>query len=158
MGADRCGRSRRAAAVRRAAACADGALWQTEQRPPRRSLLRPVRIRPPVRAAAAAAATPPNIISPSFVGVIIFLRTVGSACGHITVGYRFPSEQRSQARSSSGSTSIREGEGRLSAACFFAASWTFSAPFSISFPNYLFSKSHPELSKNNPRLCALTLP
>ena len=32
--------------------------------------------------------------------------------------HRFPSEQRSQARSSSGSTSIREGEGRLSAACF----------------------------------------
>ena len=38
------------------AAQADGALWQTEQRPPRRSLLRPVRIRPPARAAAAAAA------------------------------------------------------------------------------------------------------
>ena len=31
---------------------ADGTLWQTEQRPPRRSLLRPVRIRPPARAAA----------------------------------------------------------------------------------------------------------
>ena len=30
--------------------------WQTEQRPPRRSLLRPVRTRPPARAAAAAAA------------------------------------------------------------------------------------------------------
>ena len=38
----------------------DGALWQTEQRPPRRSLLRPVRIRPPARAAAAAAAAPPG--------------------------------------------------------------------------------------------------
>ena len=36
------------------------ALWQTEQRPPRRSLLRPVRIRPPARAAAAAAAAPPG--------------------------------------------------------------------------------------------------
>ena len=36
---------------------ADGTLWQTEQRPPRRSLLRPVRIRPPARAAAAAAAS-----------------------------------------------------------------------------------------------------
>ena len=42
------------------AAQADGALWQTEQRPPRRSLLRPVRIRPPARAAAAAAAAPPG--------------------------------------------------------------------------------------------------
>ena len=31
-----------------------------EQRPPRRSLLRPVRIRPPARAAAAAAAAPPG--------------------------------------------------------------------------------------------------
>ena len=38
----------------------DGALRQTEQRPPRRSLLRPVRIRPPARAAAAAAAAPPG--------------------------------------------------------------------------------------------------
>ena len=36
------------------------ALWQTEPRPPRRSLLRPVRIRPPARAAAAAAAAPPG--------------------------------------------------------------------------------------------------
>ena len=39
---------------------ADGTLWQTEQRPPRRSLLRPVRIRPPARAAAAAAAALPG--------------------------------------------------------------------------------------------------
>ena len=38
----------------------DGALRQTEQRPPRRSLLRPVRIRPPARATAAAAAAPPD--------------------------------------------------------------------------------------------------
>ena len=38
----------------------DGALWQTEQRPPRRSLLRPVRVRPPARATAAAAAAPPD--------------------------------------------------------------------------------------------------
>ena len=34
----------------------DGALRQTEQRPPRRSLFRPVRISPPARAAAAAGA------------------------------------------------------------------------------------------------------
>ena len=39
---------------------ADGTLWQTEQRPPRRSLLRPVRICPPARAAAAAAAALPG--------------------------------------------------------------------------------------------------
>ena len=39
---------------------ADGTLWQTEQRPPRRSLLRPVRIHPPARAAAAAAAALPG--------------------------------------------------------------------------------------------------
>ena len=38
----------------------DGALRQTEQRPPRRSLLRPVRVRPPARATAAAAAAPPD--------------------------------------------------------------------------------------------------
>ena len=38
----------------------DGALWQTEQRPPRRSLLRPVRILLSARAAAAAAAAPPG--------------------------------------------------------------------------------------------------
>ena len=38
----------------------DGTLWQTEQQPPRRSLLRPVRISPPARAAAAAAAALPG--------------------------------------------------------------------------------------------------
>ena len=62
-----------------------------------------------------------------------------------TVGYRFPSEQRSQARSSSGSTSIREGEGRLSAACFarsfqrlLCGSLHIPAPRCVSFPNYFY--------------------
>ena len=39
-----------------------------------------------------------------------------SICGHIIEGYRFPFEQRSQARSRRGSTIIREGMGRLVAA------------------------------------------
>ena len=43
---------------------------------------------------------------------IVFLHGILPTCGHITVGYCFPSEQQSQARSSSGSTSIREGLAR----------------------------------------------
>ena len=61
----RCRRRRRHAslhltALELCAETADGTLWQTEQRPPRRSLLRPVRISPPARAAAAAAAALPG--------------------------------------------------------------------------------------------------
>ena len=51
----------------------------------------------------------------------IFLRTTRRdlMCGHIIQGYRFPSEQRSQAGSSPGSTAVGDHAGRPGAAHLF---------------------------------------
>ena len=64
----------------RRSSCAEGALWQTEQRPPRRSLLRPVRPRvllpppPPLHAVLVCRES-------CFVYVYVVCRAVYGRCG-----------------------------------------------------------------------------